>query len=152
MVRTLLFILALLLTALFVAMNWPTFLVPTALTLGFVDIHAPLGIIMLGILGVALLGFVAWALSMQGRALMESRRMAKELHAKSELADKAEASRFTDLRAHLDTRLDQLQRSVEQQGNGLAAHFGQLEDRMHASERPAVPVAIEPAPPPPPLR
>ncbi len=139
MVRPLLFFLALALTGAFVAINWPAFLTPTSLTLGFTEINAPLGLIMLGILGVALLGFIFWAIALQGHALMEARRMTKELHAKSELADKAEASRFTELRNHLDTRIDQLQRSVEQQGNALSAHFGQLEDKMKTSSAPAVP-------------
>lgn len=148
MARTLLFAFILLLTGLFVALNWTAFMTPTSLTLGVLDIHAPIGIVMLAILAVFLLAFILWALSIQGGALMEARRMAKDLHAKSELADKAEASRFTELRTHLDGRIDQLQRSIEQQVAGLAAQFGELEDRMDRSTRPLVPIGVDQGQPP----
>jgi hypothetical protein len=84
--------------------------------------------------------------------ILETRRYGRELQSQRELADKAEASRFTELRGFLDaelstlaarvaeiksgtdTRLDQLERdlraSVEQTGNTLAAYIGELEDRV----------------------
>ena len=40
---------------------------------------------------------VAYVLSLQGSVLLETRRHTKELQAQRELADKAEASRFTEL-------------------------------------------------------
>ena len=49
----------------------------------------------------------------QGTVLVETRRHAKELAAQRELADKAEASRFTDLRAHLDQEMQRLNETLE---------------------------------------
>ncbi len=136
MVRVLIFVLLLVLTGVFAAINWTAFTTPTTLSLWFTTVEAPVGVIMLVLLALALVGFTAWAIVMQGRALLDARRMTKELQAQRELADKAEASRFTELRNHMDTRLDKLQRSIEQQGNGLAAQIGELENRILTVERP----------------
>jgi hypothetical protein len=84
--------------------------------------------------------------------MLEARRHNKEMTAQRELADKAEASRFTELRnfleaqqqqelaAHKETvsallaRLDQLEKVLEtraeQSDNGIAAQIGELEDRL----------------------
>ncbi len=136
MVRVLLFVLLVLLTGLFAAINWTAFTTPTTLSLWYWTVEAPIGVIMLVVLGVVLVGFTAWAISLQARALLDARRMTKELQAQRELADKAEASRFTELRNHFNIRLDTLQREIEQQGNGLAAQIGQMEDRMRNVDRP----------------
>ena len=50
--------------------------------------------------------------------------------ASRDLADKAEASRFTELRHFLE-QLEARQRTViEQAGNSLAASVGELEDKV----------------------
>jgi hypothetical protein len=49
--------------------------------------------------------FVVWALSMQATLIVESRRQSKELQAQRELADRAEASRFTELRDFIGQEL-----------------------------------------------
>ncbi|MEO8281009.1 MAG: LapA family protein [Ideonella sp.] len=144
MVRPLIFILFMVLTGLFAAINWTVFTTPTTLSLWFTNIDAPLGVIMLLLLALALVAFTIWAIAMQGRALFDARRMTKDLAAQRELTDKAEASRFTELRNHMDTRMDKLQRSIEQQGNGLAAQIGELENRMQTGDRPRPPADTYP--------
>ncbi len=136
MVRPLIFVLLLVLTGVFAAINWTAFTTPTTLSLWLTTVEAPIGVIMLILLALALVAFTAWAITMQGRALLDARRMTKDLQAQRDLADKAEASRFTELRNHMDTRMDKLQRSIEQQGNGLAAQIGELENRVAGPDRP----------------
>jgi hypothetical protein len=89
-------------------------------------------------------------------SLLESRRHAQELQVNRELADRAEASRFTELRSFLEVelqklarpggepalaseaailaRLDRLEKdvltAVDESGNSLAASLGELEDRL----------------------
>lgn len=145
MARPLIFILFLVLTGVFAALNWTVFTTPTTLSLGFTTVEAPLGVIMLLLLTLALIAFTIWAIAMQGRALFDARRMTKDLQAQRELTDKAEASRFTELRNHMDTRMDKLQRSIEQQGNGLAAQIAELENRMPTGDRPRIPDTNPPA-------
>jgi uncharacterized integral membrane protein len=151
-VRTILLLLAAALTALFVTLNWSAFVAPTTLSLGFGEVQAPLGLVMLGLVILLTTLFLFFVVYLQTSVLLEARRHAKELHANRELADQAEASRFTDLRGYLETELQQvaeretqasttllaridaldrdLRSTIEQSGNTLAAYIGELEDRL----------------------
>lgn len=134
MTRAIAFFLILLLVGLFALLNWDVFSAATPLSLGVTSVHAPLGIIMLGLIAFLCVLFTVWVISLQAGALVESRRQTKELQAQRALADSAEASRFTELRTHLMARLDTLQNELrlttEQHSNTVAAHLGQLEDRL----------------------
>ncbi len=150
--RMIILILPILLIAGFVALNWSEFLKPTLLSVGFGVVEAPLAMVMLGLLTLALLGFLVSAASAETENLLATRQYARELSAQRELADKAEASRFTELRSFLDVQArDALQREealvrafsanvrqsqqevqlrIDQQANSLAAAIGELEDRV----------------------
>lgn len=117
--RTLLLLLIVALVAVFVAVNWAAFTTPTSLSLIFGSVEAPLGLVMLAVTGAVALVFLAYAFYLQGSVLRESRRMARELEAQRTLADAAEASRFTELRGHIDQAV-----------NGLAAQIAELDDRL----------------------
>lgn len=153
--HTLLLLLLLVVIGAFATLNWGVFLSPTDLSLGFTTVNMPLGLIMLGLLAVVTTLFLAFVVYLQGSVLFEARRHSRELHANRELADRAEASRFTELRAFLEeelakqsiqngdakdtllARIDKLElefRSfMEQSGNTLAAYIGELEDRLEKS-------------------
>lgn len=143
MVRALVFFLVLVLIGLFALINWPTFSALTPLSLGVTTVQAPLGLIMLGFIVFLCVLFTVWVISLQAGSLMESRRQTKELQAQRDLADKAEASRFTELRTELMARLDRLQNdsrdAIEQNANAVAAQLGQLEDRLERDRLPAPP-------------
>lgn len=134
MTRAIAFFLILLFVGFFALLNWDVFAAPTPLSLGVATVHAPLGFIMLGLVAFLCVLFTVWVISLQAAALVESRRQTKELQAQRDLADSAEASRFTELRTHLLMRLDAMQQELrtvsEQNGNAVAAHLGQLEDRL----------------------
>ena len=134
MVRAIAFFLVLIFVGLFALINWAAFAALTPLSLGFTTVQAPLGLIMLGLIAFLCVLFTVWVISLQANSLMDARRQTKELQAQRDLADKAEASRFTELRSELVARLDRLQResalTLEQSGNAVAAHIGQLEDRL----------------------
>ena len=89
------------------ALNWPALAAPSLVSLGIVVFEAPLGLIMLGLTGLLGIFFIVYVLSLQGSVLMETRRHTKEMQVQRELADKAEASRFTELRAFLDAQHQQ---------------------------------------------
>ena len=84
-------------------LNWSEIIRPSPLLFGPVVMDAPLGAILLGLLALAVVVFALSAASMRTRTLLESRHHYKELEAQRALADKAEASRFTELRTHFDT-------------------------------------------------
>ncbi|MDR2127915.1 MAG: LapA family protein [Burkholderiaceae bacterium] len=119
---------------LFVGGNWSVMVQPTDLSLIFAEVHAPLGLVLLGfivLISVLFTGFVAY---MQGTVLLENRRHAKELAAQRELADKAEASRFTDLRAHLEQQQASLIATLQEQTEKLMARVDRAETGLR--ERP----------------
>jgi mannitol-specific phosphotransferase system IIBC component len=159
-IQNALVLLVLALVGAFTALNWGAILATTSLSLGIATIQAPLGLIMLGLLGLlvaVIAAFVVYVLYLQSTVLWDARRNARELQANRELADKAEASRFTELRTHLDAtfkqqaqqdqsgqqsllnRIDALEAAlslvVEQSGNSLSAAVGELEDRLLSTGR-----------------
>jgi len=96
---------AILLVGAFAALNWSEFMRMSPLSFGGAVSEAPLGFIMLCILGVTLLAFLISSAAQESRNLADYGRHARALEAQRELADRAEASRFTDLRTHMETLL-----------------------------------------------
>lgn len=136
--RTVLIIaLALAAVAAFVAANWSAFLTPTTLSLGITTIEAPLGLLMLILLGAFTLAFVAFTAYMQTAAVRESRRNSREIQAQRELADHAEASRFTELRTFLQSELQQMHAREDAHRASLLDRLDRMERSMHASPQTA---------------
>lgn len=150
--RTLLIVLVLGVVVIFALLNWSVFTAPTTLSIGFTTVEAPLGLILLGAIGALTLLFLIYLVYLQASALMESRQYSRELKNQRELADRAEESRFTELRSSLETevrriadqmadsntamntRLDglahDLRSAIEQSTNSLSAYIGEIEDRL----------------------
>ncbi len=148
----LLLLLVITLIGAFATLNWEAFSSTVPLSLGVTTLQAPLGLIMLGVLIFVVAYCLVYVLYLQTNVLFDTRRNAKELQTSRELADKAEASRITELRNFMDAemkraatqdaaaqqallaRLDALENvlrtSVEQSGNSLSAYIGELEDRL----------------------
>lgn len=116
---------------LFALLNWPAFTAPTALNLGFAEVNAPLGLIMLVASGVLVALFLVYIVFQQAGVIMEARRYAKELKSHRELADTAEASRFTELRAFLDGELRKMQAQGAAATRELGARLERLELQLH---------------------
>ncbi|TFZ08224.1 hypothetical protein [Ramlibacter humi] len=106
--RMLILVLAILVVAGFAAQNWGEINHTSLLNFGVVQAEAPLGLILLTLLGLTLLVFLATAATMRTQSLVESRHHARALNAQRDLAEKAEASRFTDLRGLLDGHLREM--------------------------------------------
>src|SRR4051812_36661400 len=83
--RMLLLVIAILAVAGFAAQNWSEISRPSMLTFGVVQADAPLGLILLTLLGLTLLVFLATAATLRTHSLVESRQHAKALHAQREL-------------------------------------------------------------------
>ena len=138
---TILLLIVLAFIAVFAAVNWSVIMAPTTVSLIVADIQAPLGLLLLGITVMITALFLIFVAYLQTGVLLEARRHSRELQTQRDLADKAEASRFTDLRNYLDLELrkvadqvtgvrEDLRATIEQSGNSLAAYIGELEDRM----------------------
>lgn len=152
--RTLLLILATAIVVVFALLNWAEFSRPTPVNLGWTQVTAPLGLILLGLLVLATIGFLATSAISHARHVKHEREQAKALQDQRDLADRAEASRFIDLRKSLDEHLretrdrekigaaerDQaLARSqrdlrglLDQMHRSLTMHLGEMEARLDA--------------------
>lgn len=171
--RAVVLVVAILLIAGFAALNWGEIIRPTSVWFGPFVADAPLGAILLGLLALAVVVFAVSAGALRTQSLMESRQHYKTLEAQRELADKAEASRFTDLRQHLDAQLrelrerdaiaaTELQKAVvesqrelrtqlEQINRTIAARLTELEHRLEGRAGP-VPAALPATRAAPPVR
>lgn len=85
------------LTLVFAALNWSALSNMTDIDLLVINIQAPMGVILLGLVSVLALVFFMATLQSRVSALMESRRLQQELRAARETADQAEASRMEAL-------------------------------------------------------
>lgn len=156
--RTVLLIIAIALVAAFAALNVDEFTRLSTLSLGVATVQVPLGLVMLFLLVAAVLVFLGSTIYIQSAHMLETRKYARDLTAQRDLADRAEASRFTELRTYIEAqvatslsreaanatvlaeRLAQTHASLlhrlEQSDNATAAYFGQLEDRIERRQPP----------------
>jgi uncharacterized integral membrane protein len=156
-IRTIFLLMVLVAIAVFAMLNWNAFMMPTTLSLGVAVVQAPLGLVMLGLLVFLTALFLLFITYMQASVLFEARRHERDLRANRELADNAEASRFTELRVFMEAemkrqadlhaesrvliieRVDQLDRdlrsALEEAGNTLGAYIGELEDRLEGGAK-----------------
>lgn len=134
--RSILLVVAILLVAGFAALNWSEVIRPSPLLFGLFVADAPLAAILLALLALATVAFILSAGTIRTQSLLDSREHHKTLEAQRALADKAEASRFTDLRQHLDTQL----RELRERDNIASSEFtkqileGQRELRAHLEQ------------------
>lgn len=152
--RTLLLIVAAALMAIFVLLNWQEFTRPSTLSLGWQTFSAPLGLVMLGLLALATAAYLIANAAAFTRNLMDTRQHHRALQAQRDLAERAEASRFTDLRTQLESHLkesrlretnasaqieqtvERLQRElrnqVEQMQRAMSMRMGEMEARLES--------------------
>lgn len=139
--RSALIALVLALLAAFTLLNLAAFMAPTSLSLGFAQIQAPLGLIMLGVTAGLCVLFLGYIVFQQAGVIREARRMSKELQSQRALADSAEASRFTELRAFVAAEMSSLATRLEgveaetrtrigESERSLAACIGEVEDKL----------------------
>jgi hypothetical protein len=150
--RLILLLVAILLVAGFAALNSAEIMKPTPLHFGVFSTEAPLGAILLGLLAVALLVFLASSAAASVRMKTTENRYHRELQVQRDLAEREEASRFTQLRQHFDNHLREsrqrdalvspefeksmlqnhrdLRAQLEQMHHTLATRLGELETRL----------------------
>lgn len=132
--------------------NWTALTAPATLSFVAFSFEAPLGLLLLGTILVFMIIFTAYILTLRTTMLMDARRHAREITAQQELAEKAEASRLSELRNQLDHEFVQLRETLEQsrisfitrvndteQGlrnvieensHSLSAYLGEIEDKL----------------------
>jgi len=150
--RTFSLIALILLMAGFFALNVDEFTKVNTLNLGLSSVQLPLGLLMLLLLGLVTVIFLANTLYIQSKNMLETRTLTRELSTQRDLADKAEASRFTELRSFLEAQAQEEQQRqvaiskeqeerfqaqeqvlltrIEQLDKTMSAYLGEFEDRI----------------------
>jgi len=119
-------------------LNWPALSAVTTMSLGVAEVPAPLGLVVLAFTAVLGLLFIVHIVVQQAGALAEGRLHAKELAAQRDLADRAEASRFSELRAYLDGELRRIETQAAEQRGSLLRHIDGLQSTLQAKVDEAV--------------
>ena len=152
--RSLLLVLAAAVVVVFALLNWTEFSRPVPLNLGWRTVSGPLPLVLLGLLALAAVAGLASGAVRESHHRRLEQEQADRLQAQRELAERAEASRFTDLRQLLDqhlretrqreaaseTGLDQamgraqrdLRSQLELLHRSIAARLGEMEARLEA--------------------
>ncbi len=131
--------------ALLAALNWGAFMAPATISLAVTSFQAPLGLLMLGIIAVLATLFLAYIVFLQGTVLLEARRHARDLQAQRELADRAEASRFTELRTFIAAEIARLEERASESRLAVLSRLDRMDrDLSAAMARAAHPDAARP--------
>lgn len=118
------------LLSLFAAANWPLLTAPTSLNFLVFSIYGPLGLILFGATLIIIAMFAVYVLSLRASLLMDMRAHGKELEVQRRLADTAETSRYTELRAHLDREAASLRAAIEDTRTALMTRADGLEQAL----------------------
>ena len=102
--RLTLLLVGIVLMAGFAALNWSEFVRPAQLSWGWSTGEAPLGLILLALLAASWIAFLIGSAYLETHYQLSAHRNSKALDAQRLLADKAEASRFVELRSYLESR------------------------------------------------
>ncbi|WP_457637115.1 DNA cytosine methyltransferase [Oceanithermus sp.] len=127
--RTLTVLVVLLLVALFAALNWPLITAPAEINLVITRISAPVGLILLAVIAFLSVLYFVFLAMIETSALLEVRRYAREVEQARKLADKAEASRFAELKKFLEAELSGLKGGQQ----GLREHVASVVEEARAA-------------------
>lgn len=141
--RTISVLVVLILIAGFLWLNWPAITAVAKFDLVLATIEAPVGLVMLAIIGLIVATFTIYLVVSQGAMLLEARRSGRELQAQKAVAERAETSRYIELReliqaefARLGERLIEVQgemrRDIQNGENSIAATIAELDDRLQS--------------------
>lgn len=140
------------LCSVFLIVNWEGVMAEVNVNLLWTEIQAPLGLILLLGPGLLILLCLIYGFVQQAALSMDLRRVNKQLQQARDLAQKAELSRFTELKNELQKQIMELQNqsaarhsslmaavngvqaavdeSAQETVNSLSASVGEVEDRL----------------------
>jgi hypothetical protein len=134
--QALFLLLILIIISSFVALNWEAINTPTDLSIGFTNVIMPLGMVLLIALASITILFLFYIAYLQGSALLDTRRLTKDLQTQRKLADEAEASRFTELRQFIEFSFAKEVTLNTETRSQLIARMDQLEEMVKLNVKP----------------
>jgi len=116
----------------FVLANWSTLTTPATLSFVAFSFEAPLGLLLLGVILVFAAFFVAYVLILRTTMLMDAHRYARELKAQQQLAEKAEASRLSELRSQINHEFVQLREATDKSRTSFSTQIEGVEEALRS--------------------
>ena len=107
--RSVFLLLLFVLCSVFLIVNWEGVMAEVNVNLLWTEIQAPLGLILLMGPGLLILICLIYGFVQQAGLSMELRRVNKQLQQARDLAQKAELSRFTELKSEMQKQITELQ-------------------------------------------
>ncbi len=129
--RWILLVLAVTAAAVVTLLNWAEFSRPSPLNLVWRTVDAPLALVLLGLLALTVVVSLASGIALRARQRRHEHDHAQALKTQRDLADRAEASRFIDLRQALDAHV----RESRDRERGLSNALEQVLQRQHRETR-----------------
>lgn len=151
--RTVFLLLLFVLCSVFLVVNWEGVMADVTVNLLYTEIQAPLGLILLLGPGLVILICLVYGFVQQAALSMELRRVNKLLQQARDLAQKAEQSRYVELKSEMQKQILELQNqsasrysslmaavnglqsaveeSAHETVNSLSASVGEVEDRLN---------------------
>lgn len=117
----------------FLVVNWQGIVTDVPVNLLFEEVQAPLGLILLLVLGFLVVLCLLYAFLQQASLALEMRRAHKELEEARQLAQRAERSRFVELNNELQKVVKDLQEQSVTRHNAVLARLETLEERMRVN-------------------
>ncbi len=133
--RTVFILLVFVFCSIFLIVNWEGVIAPVSVNLLWTEIQAPLGLILL--LGPGLLIFISliYGFIQQASLAMELRRVNKQLKLAQDLADKAELSRFNELKKDIDAQVKMLEEKNNARHASLMTKLTAIEEELESNTR-----------------
>lgn len=127
-IRTVVLVFLCALAAIFFVVNWQGIMAPVAVNLLYTEVQAPLGLILLLVLGGLWVIAILWALVQHAALLADIRKAYKEVRSSKALADDAEHSRLESARKALEEAFNgagQKQKERDEKLSGDLSALGQ---------------------------
>ena len=129
-IRTVILILLTLLSALFLVVNWAGITASVPVNLVYTETQAPLGLILLLVLGALWIAGIIWALLQQAATLLEIRRAYKDAESSRGLADNAEASRFETAKKLVHEEISAAQEKLAETAKENEARQTEMQEKL----------------------
>ena len=143
--RSIALLIAFALIGVFITLNWALISQNMPLNFGIAQVDAPLGLVLVGMIITLSALFLLYIVYMQANMLLEHRRRDKEMAEQRALADKAEASRFTDLRQYLQDEINNIARAREDHKLQIMARLDRMESGLAGNSKAPAAVAYNPS-------
>lgn len=131
--HTVILVLVLFLVLLFAGINWNLFARQDSINFIFFSVEAPLGVIMLGAVGVLSIIYLLFIGRLEVSSMMEARKSNKALEEARELAMSKEKSRITELQNAISRQIEAFGErfeSLEKKIKGIEDKFSGTENKV----------------------